>query len=192
MDCCASIHLHANKCATLLLLLLLIPLRLGLLFDIIKTNHTIASIMLNRIIHPSIVSRSFQRTKSPKSLYRNAYYSSSTMASSSAPTTTDNNSGFFSKLTGSSSDKPPSDQYAKQIYDMSRTESWTLSSFSDQIKTMSGGWKSKLPFVSNTEQVKQVKRMQALIDATVEVLGADTKLDKLKDIGKKEKVCNIL
>lgn len=114
------------------------------------------------------------------------------MASSSAPTTTDNNSGFFSKLTGSSSDKPPSDQYAKQIYDMSRTESWTLSSFSDQIKTMSGGWKSKLPFVSNTEQVKQVKRMQALIDATVEVLGADTKLDKLKDIGKKEKVCSIL
>ena len=82
----------------------------------------------------------------------------------------------------------PKDEYAKQIYVMSRAESWTLDHFSTQMKAMSGGWKAKLPFLNGTDQVKQMKKMQALVDATIEVLGTDAGAKELKDIGKKEKV----
>jgi hypothetical protein len=96
-------------------------------------------------------------------------------------------------LTGSSKDSsasaaPPSDDYGKQIYNMSRCESWTLNDFSNQMKAMSGGWKAKLPFLSGTDQVKQMKKMQALVDATMEVVGTDANASQLKEIGKKEKL----
>ena len=71
---------------------------------------------------------------------------------------------------------------------MSKAESWTLSHFSDQMKALSGGWKAKLPFLNNTDHVKQMKKMQSLVDATVEVLGSQAGANELNDIGKKEKV----
>jgi hypothetical protein len=97
-------------------------------------------------------------------------------------------SNLFNKITGSSSSSPPTDQYAKQIYDMSHSEKWTLTEFSKQIKDMSGGWKSKLPFINNTDHVKHIAKMQALLQATMDVVGTNAGHKELKDIGKKEKV----
>ena len=114
-------------------------------------------------------------------------FTSATSQLSSSSTTA---GSFLSKLTGSSSssNSPPTDQYAKQIYDMAQNKLWTMNHFSDQIKSMTGGWKAKLPFINNTDQVKQMKRMEDIVDATMDVLGNDVDLEKLKGIGKKEKV----
>ena len=105
-------------------------------------------------------------------------------------------SSLFSRFTGSddksssssSSSSPPTDQYAKQLYNLSRAGSWTLGSFSQHMKDSSGGWKAKLPFLNQSDQVKYMKRMQELVDAMIEVVGSDADSNKLKDIGKKEKV----
>lgn len=71
---------------------------------------------------------------------------------------------------------------------MSRADSWTLYHFSDQMKELSGGWKAKIPFLNGTDQVKYMKKMQSLIDATIEVVGGDADAKKLKEMGQKEKV----
>jgi hypothetical protein len=102
--------------------------------------------------------------------------------------------GFFSRiknsLTGgsSSSSKNQNDAYAKQIFEMAHSESWNLSSFHQQIKDSSGGWKAKLPGMSSTDAVKQMKAMQELLEATMSVAGDNAGAPELKKIGKKEKV----
>ena len=71
---------------------------------------------------------------------------------------------------------------------MANAESWTLSNFHDQLKEASGGWKSKLPGIGNTDAVKQTKAMQQLLTATMEVMGDDADANVLKEAGRKEKV----
>lgn len=152
--------------------------------------------MIPRILLKSISSSTLSNaTKlSPiSSSITSSITSSTSIHNRRALSSTASDSGFFSKLTGSSKDSSssaaaPSDDYGKQIYNMSRCESWTLNDFSNQMKAMSGGWKAKLPFLSGTDQVKQMKKMQALVDATMEVVGTDANASQLKEIGKKEKV----
>ena len=97
--------------------------------------------------------------------------------------------GLFSRIKdsfgGSSSQD---DAYAKQISQMANSESWSLTDFQEQIKESSGGWKSKLPGMGSTDAVKQMKEMQKLIDATIEIAGKDAGASELKNLGKKEKV----
>ena len=149
--------------------------------------------MFNRIVSHSSISRSLLRPCMQSNqvvlMHPKKNFTSTTIQSSSTA------SSFLSKLTGSSSSpssssssSPPTDQYAKQIYDMAQNQIWTMNHFSDQIKSMTGGWKTKLPFINSSDQVKQMKRMQDLVDATMDVLGSDVNLETLKGIGKKEKV----
>ena len=99
--------------------------------------------------------------------------------------------GFFSRikksLTGGASSRQD-DAYAKQIFDMAHAESWNLSNFHQQIKASSGGWKAKLPGMSSTDAVKQMKAMQQLLEATMAVAGDNAGAPELKNMGKKEKV----
>ena len=71
---------------------------------------------------------------------------------------------------------------------MSRVDSWTLERYSDQIKALSGGWKTKLPFLNGTDHVKQMKKMQGLVDATIAVLGGNAGIHELKEIGTKAEI----
>jgi len=71
---------------------------------------------------------------------------------------------------------------------MAKSETWTLNDFAIQIKASSGGWKTKLPFLSDTDQVKQMKRLVDLIEATMEVIGNDAGANDLKELVKKDKV----
>lgn len=109
------------------------------------------------------------------------------------------NEGFFSRikntLTGkvgssspSSSSQTQSDQYANQISDMAKSPFWTLTNFHQQIKEASGGWKTKLPGMGNTDAVRQMKALQQLLEATMEVAGVNSGAKELKELGKKEKV----
>ena len=52
----------------------------------------------------------------------------------------------------------------------------------------SGGWKAKLPGMGSTETVKQMKAMQALLEAAMDVAGDNASASELKELGKKEKV----
>jgi hypothetical protein len=115
------------------------------------------------------------------------------------------NEGFFSRLkntlTGKAVGSPTSsssslqrqkDQYAKQISDMANTQSWTLTNFHNQIKEASGGWRTKLPGMGSTDAVKQMKAMQQLLEATMEVVGYHASVKELKELGKKEKVRGVI
>lgn len=100
-------------------------------------------------------------------------------------------SGFFSRIKntlGRGSSSSQDEAYAKQISQMAHADSWTLSSFHQQILESSGGWKSKLPGMGSTDAVKQMKSMQELLEATMEVSGSDSCAADLKGLGKKEKV----
>lgn len=99
--------------------------------------------------------------------------------------------GFFSRIKntlGRGSSSSQDEAYAKQISQMAHADSWTLSSFHQQILESSGGWKSKLPGMGSTDAVKQMKSMQELLEATMEVSGNDACAADLKGLGKKEKV----
>ena len=100
--------------------------------------------------------------------------------------------GFFSRIkntiTGKGGKSAQDDQYAKQISDMANSESWTLSNFHKQVKDSSGGWKAKLPGMGSTDTVKQMKAMQALLEAAMAVAGDNASAAELKELGKKEKV----
>lgn len=100
--------------------------------------------------------------------------------------------GFFSRIkntiTGKGGKSAQDDQYSKQISDMANSERWTLSNFHKQVKDSSGGWKAKLPGMGSTETVKQMKAMQALLEAAMDVAGDNASAAELKELGKKEKV----
>lgn len=98
--------------------------------------------------------------------------------------------GFFSRIknTITGGGAPKEDQYAKQISDMAHSKSWTLSKFHDQVKESAGGWKAKIPGMSGTDAVKQMKAMQQLLEAVMEVAGSNAGAPELKELGKKEKV----
>lgn len=71
---------------------------------------------------------------------------------------------------------------------MANAQLWTLSNFHEQIKSASGGWKAKLPGMGNTDAVKQMKAVQQLLEATMEVAGNNATAKELKELGRKEKV----
>eukprot|EP00551_Chaetoceros_affinis_P007039 CAMPEP_0203662946 /NCGR_PEP_ID=MMETSP0090-20130426/735_1 /ASSEMBLY_ACC=CAM_ASM_001088 /TAXON_ID=426623 /ORGANISM="Chaetoceros affinis, Strain CCMP159" /LENGTH=224 /DNA_ID=CAMNT_0050525799 /DNA_START=12 /DNA_END=686 /DNA_ORIENTATION=+ len=144
---------------------------------------------------PRLIVKSFRPSTLPKSrnLIATQPPSLSSLSSiksfssnaSSLPSGSSGGGSLFSRLTGSSSDE---EKYAEQLYEMARAETWTLSHFSKNLKSMSGGWKTKVPFLSGTEQVQQVKKMEALVDAAIAVVGGNAGANELKDIRKKEKL----
>jgi hypothetical protein len=89
---------------------------------------------------------------------------------------------------GGGSSSSQDDAYAKQISQMANAESWSLTNFHQQIIESSGGWKAKIPGMGSTDAVKQMKAMQQLLEATMEVAGSDACSKDLKELGKKEKV----
>jgi hypothetical protein len=94
-------------------------------------------------------------------------------------------------IPGSGSKSKPSAQdeaYAKQISQMAHSEKWSLANFHQQVVDSSGGWKAKLPGMGNTDAVKQMKAMQQLLEAAMEVAGRDAGANELNDLGKKGKV----
>jgi hypothetical protein len=94
-------------------------------------------------------------------------------------------------IPGSGSKSKPSAQdeaYAKQISQMAHSEKWSLANFHQQVVDSSGGWKAKLPGMGNTDAVKQMKAMQQLLEAAMEVAGRDAGANELNDLGKKGKL----
>ena len=71
---------------------------------------------------------------------------------------------------------------------MASAKSWTLQHFHGQIKASGGGWKSKIPGMGGLDAVKQMKEMQTLLEAAMEVVGSGAGALELKDLGKIEKV----
>ncbi len=124
-----------------------------------------------------------QKLSSKALLKQNAIHSFSSEASSD---------GFFSRIKnslGGGSSSSQDDVYAKQITQMAHAETWSLANFHQQVLDSSGGWKAKLPGMGNTDAVKQMRSMQQLLEATMEVAGNDACAKELKELSKKEKVC---
>jgi len=123
-----------------------------------------------------------------------ARLTSNTNAAFSLRSFSSESGGFFSRIKntitggGSSSSKGKEDQYAKQISDMAHSKTWNLSKFHAQVKDSAGGWKAKIPGMSGTDAVKQMKAMQQLLEATMEIAGSNAGAPELKELGKKEKV----
>lgn len=77
---------------------------------------------------------------------------------------------------------------AEQLEKMSNYEVWTLGCFVDDIKTSLSDWKTKIPGMSMTAQVKAMKDSMKVVNAVTSKVGEDATLDILTSLGRKEKL----
>ena len=98
----------------------------------------------------------------------------------------DESSGFLSRLKDKISPSQE-DAYKEQMASMANQEKWTLENFMDQIKGQMG-WKTKIPGMGSTAVVKELKDMNQLLEAAIEVMGKDTGAPELVKMDKKKKV----
>uniref|UniRef100_A0A7S2RHR0 Signal recognition particle SRP54 subunit M-domain domain-containing protein n=1 Tax=Eucampia antarctica TaxID=49252 RepID=A0A7S2RHR0_9STRA len=108
-----------------------------------------------------------------------------------APAENNNNKGFLDRVKDKideRSQKKQADKYADQIKTMAESEQWDLKSFGEEIDKSVGGWRSKIPGMSNLEQVKAVKENQNLVNALIGELGENATAKELNQLGRKEKL----
>jgi hypothetical protein len=109
----------------------------------------------------------------------------------SSTSTETSSKGFFGSIRSKfeeRSKKSQKEAYAKQLAKMAESEKWTLKDFSDEIDETLSSWRTKIPGVSNLQQVKSAKEAQVVIKAVVDEVGRDATAEDLGSLGRTEKV----
>ena len=71
---------------------------------------------------------------------------------------------------------------------MANTPTWTLKMFADEIDESLSSWRTKIPGVSGSTEVKAAKEMQKVVKAMLEHLGDDATAQDVADMDRKAKL----
>mmetsp|Transcript_6770 Transcript_6770/g.9882 ORF Transcript_6770/g.9882 Transcript_6770/m.9882 type:complete len:235 (-) Transcript_6770:144-848(-) len=98
---------------------------------------------------------------------------------------TEEKRGIFGRLQDSFTDRQKASQqkmFAQQVEKMSNAKAWTLADFADDLEKTTSDWRSKIPGMSNLQQVKMAKQAASIAKAMIQEMGADA---TAKDIAEK-------
>mmetsp|Transcript_18405 Transcript_18405/g.35834 ORF Transcript_18405/g.35834 Transcript_18405/m.35834 type:complete len:264 (-) Transcript_18405:80-871(-) len=137
----------------------------------------------NKISQP--VSSGLQFPSSPllpsKSLTHKHYYSSSSVMTA----------GMFGWVREKFEEREKGKQAAKlvdQIALMANAETWTLKMFADEVDETLSSWRSKIPGMGGTRQIKTAKETQKVAKAMMEHFGGDATAEDIANLDRKQKL----
>jgi len=84
--------------------------------------------------------------------------------------------GILGRLQDSFTDRQKAKQqkmFAEQVEKMSNATQWTLTDFISDVERSTNDWRSKLPGLSNLQQVKLAKQATAISKAMMKYVGGD-------------------
>lgn len=103
--------------------------------------------------------------------------------------------GFFSSIKDSITgklaerqDRKKEEKMAEQMQKLSQLEKLTLGAFVEQMSTATDDWKTKIPGMSNLEQVKMIKETKRILDKMVNELGAGISSEEMDNLDRKDKL----
>mmetsp|Transcript_2047 Transcript_2047/g.2738 ORF Transcript_2047/g.2738 Transcript_2047/m.2738 type:complete len:256 (-) Transcript_2047:174-941(-) len=76
----------------------------------------------------------------------------------------------------------------EQMKKLAQLETWNLSAFAGQMEEATSDWKTKIPGMSNLEQVKLAKETKRVLDLMISTLGANTCPEDMRNLGRKDKL----
>ncbi|KAL7467396.1 hypothetical protein ACHAXS_007639 [Conticribra weissflogii] len=117
---------------------------------------------------------------SKSSIHKNYYSSSSSM-----------NAGMFGWVREKFEEREKGKQAAKlidQIALMANAETWTLKMFADEVDETLSSWRSKIPGMGGTRQIKTAKETQKVAKAMMEQFGGDATVEDIANLDRKQKL----
>mmetsp|Transcript_4837 Transcript_4837/g.6267 ORF Transcript_4837/g.6267 Transcript_4837/m.6267 type:complete len:243 (+) Transcript_4837:49-777(+) len=79
------------------------------------------------------------------------------------------------------------EKFRERTLNMAKMKNWTLNEMNQELEEALG-WKSKIPGVSGTKEVKQAKEIKATVDALINIVGKDATDSDLESLEKIDKL----
>lgn len=99
--------------------------------------------------------------------------------------------GFFGRIQNaitSRQERLAQEQFAEQVERMANSEKWTIQNFSDDVSKTVDSWRTKIPGMSNLQQVKGAKKISNIAKAVVEVIGGGATAEELLNMSRTQKL----
>lgn len=99
--------------------------------------------------------------------------------------------GFFGRIKNAITarqERLAQEQFAEQVGRMANSEKWTIQNFSDDVSKSVDSWRTKIPGMSNLQQVKAAKKTSNIAKAVVEVLGGGATAEELLNMSRTQKL----
>jgi len=125
-------------------------------------------------------------------LYNHDHHSIRMFSSNSSSSSPSYTFGIFDslskKLAGRTEEKK-AEKTRDMLSQMADLSVWNLTAFSNNIEESLSDWRSKIPGLSSTKEIKAAKEAKKMLDCFKEILGNEATLDDLLGLSRKEMVC---
>jgi hypothetical protein len=113
------------------------------------------------------------------------------LSTTTTPPSDEKKTGFFGRIQNAFTarqERLSQEQFAEQVERMANSEKWTIQNFSDDVSKSVDSWRTKIPGMSNLQQVKSAKKMNSIAKAIVEVVGGGATAEDLMNMSRTHKL----